>query len=345
MRESILDALGCDDRRRAEVHDKELNGALGRVTRVDFGAASVLTEDGDCQVVTTKADAVIVGDWVVVAEETLTQLDRRTEVSRRTGVHQDQRQALVANVDAVLIVCALDVGPRLNRLMTFVVIAYDAGAVPIVVLTKSDLCADPEEERETVSVGLAGVETLVVSTVTGDGIAALRQRISGLTIVLLGESGVGKSTLTNELCGREQLATAEVRPGGQGRHTTTHRELVIIPSGGVIIDTPGIRVVASFGDGDGVNLAFDDVVALVSQCRFTDCNHADTPGCAIAMAIAEGTITQERVESYERELRELARLERRLTQRSRAEERRLGAQHKKALDPTVRETNELDQSE
>jgi ribosome biogenesis GTPase len=243
----------------------------------------------------------------------------------------------VANLDLVLVVCALDVGPRLDRLTTFVVIAYDSGAVPIVVLTKSDLSSDPEAERDAVSNGLAGVETMIVSTVTGEGVEELRRRIFGQTIVLLGESGTGKSTLTNELCGREQLATAEVQRNGQGRHTTTHRELVIIPSGGVIIDTPGIRVVASFGDGEGVTRAFEDVVTLASQCRFADCSHLDTPGCAIELALAEGTIDQHRVESYNRERREQERLERRLAQRSRADERKLAAQRKKALDPTLRD--------
>jgi ribosome biogenesis GTPase / thiamine phosphate phosphatase len=342
MRESLLSALGCDDGRRAEVQDKQLAGVLGRVTRVDLGVVSILADDGPRQVHTAKSDSLIVGDWVTVEEDVLTRLERRTEVSRRTGVHRDERQALVANVDAVLIVCALDVGPHLSRLSTFVVIAYDAGAVPIVVLTKSDLSDDPEGERDDVSIGLAGVETMVVSTVTGEGLEELRQRIAGLTIVLLGESGAGKSTLTNELCGREQLATAAVRRGGQGRHTTTHRELVIIPSGGVIIDTPGIRVVASFGDGEGVDRAFDDVVALADHCRFSDCDHIDTPGCAIALALADGAIDQERVASYQRERREQARLDRRLAQRSRAEERKSAAQRKRSLDPTMRDTPEVE---
>lgn len=342
MQSSTLDALGCDDFRRAEVREKGLAGVLGRVTRVDGVIASVLTDDGPHDVGNTKVASLIVGDWVVIGPDGLTRLDRRTEVSRRSGVHLDQRQSIVANIDAVLIVCALDVGPHLGRLSTFVVIAYDSGAVPVVVLTKSDLCADPEGVREDVEAGLAGVETLTISTVTGDGVDALRQRIVGLTIVLLGESGAGKSTLTNALCGREQLETADVRRGGQGRHTTTHRELVVIPSGGVIIDTPGIREVASFGDGDGIEMAFDDVVSLASQCRFSDCDHTDTPGCAIAAALEDGSLDPTRLESYQREDRQRAWLERRLEQRGRTEERKSAVQRKRALDPTVRDATERD---
>jgi ribosome biogenesis GTPase len=155
----------------------------------------------------------------------------------------------------------------------------------------------------------------------------------------LGESGAGKSSLTNLLCGREQLATGQVRRGGQGRHTTTHRELVIIPSGGVIIDTPGIRVVASFNDADGVNMAFDDVAELATQCRFSDCDHVNAPGCAIARALSDGTVDQQRVTSYLEELQAQARLQQRLTQRSRSATRKTSAQRLKEIDPTLGEVD------
>ena len=339
MRKSTLDELGCDDQRRAEVTEKQLRGTLGRVTRVDKTVFSVLSNDGLHQIEKTLAEPPIVGDWVVLDEESVTQLDRRTEVSRRMGVHRDERQALVANVDDFLIVCALDTEPHLPRLTTFVVMAYDSGATPLVVLTKCDLSSDPEGQAETVAHGLGGVETLLVSTVSSRGIEDLRRRIRGRSVVLLGESGAGKSTLTNALIGHDQLATNDVRDNRQGRHTTTHRELIIVPSGGVIIDTPGIREVASFGNGDGVAMAFQDVAALAETCRFSDCDHVDTPGCAITDAVAHNLIDPQRVDSYLRELRDQARLENRLLERHRTEERKSASQYKKSKEPTLNEND------
>ena len=328
MTSAVLDALCVDERRRAEYRELAASGALARVVRVDRDVVSVLCDEGLLRVATLPSDGLIVGDWVALNDKGATRLERRSELVRRAGPHHDQRQPLVANVDVVLVVRALDTPVALDRLSSFLVIAHDSGTVPVVVLTKSDLVDQVEAEVAATSAGLGGVETLAVSTVTGSGMDELRTRIAGRTIVLLGESGAGKSTLTNALCGREQLATAEVDDKGQGRHTTTHRELVVIPSGGVVIDTPGIRAVASFGDGAGIERSFADVVAVATRCRFSDCAHDDTPGCAVALALEDGELTQQRLDGYLKERSELDWLEKRMTDRQRSSEQGRGARRR-----------------
>jgi ribosome biogenesis GTPase len=313
--DTVLSSMGFDDERAAEIVDRSLKGDVGRVVRVDRSAVSIQTENSLRRIDSAPDADLVVGDWVSLDQGSVTRLERRTELVRRVGRKMDERQSMAANVDLVLIIRALDSEIRLNRLAALTVVGFDSGATPIVVLTKAELCADPKEIAEHVSAGLAGIETLTVSAVSGAGVEELRQRIVGLTIVLLGESGAGKSTLTNVLCGEEVLATGEVRSNGQGRHTTTHRELVIIGSGGVIIDTPGIREAASYGEGDGVALAFADVLALAVNCRFRDCNHVSTPGCAVDAALLSGTIGRDRVEAYLYEVHESEWLERRLEQR------------------------------
>ena len=316
MSSDVLAAMGFDERRSDEIVERSLTGESGRVVRVDRSAISVRTESGTLRLDTVPDDDVVVGDWVIVDGVVVTRLDRRTELVRRVGRKMDERQSMAANVDLVLIVRALDTEIRLNRLAALTVVAFDSGAVPLVVLTKSELASDADGIARSVTTGLAGVETVTVSAKTGAGVEELRRRIAGQTIVLLGESGAGKSTLTNVLCGEELLATGEVASNGQGRHTTTHRELVVIPSGGVIIDTPGIREAASYGEGDGLALAFADVVLLAEHCRFRDCTHESTPGCAIDAALLAGSIEQSRVDAYLHEAREQVWLENRLSERS-----------------------------
>ena len=312
----VLASIGFDEFRREEISGLKLEGECGRVVRVDRSAVSVMSGAGVLRIDTTPDDGLVVGDWVVVNDQVATRLERRTVLVRRVGPKKDERQTMAANVDVVVIVRGLDSDMRLNRLAALAVVAFDSGAAALVVLTKADLCKDPEEVAHTVSVGLGGIETITVSAKTGLGLDELRRRIAGRTVVLFGESGAGKSTLTNSLFGDELLATAEVRRDGQGRHTTTHRELVVIPSGGVIIDTPGIRDAAAFGDGHGLALAFADLLALAENCRFRDCNHDLTPGCAIEEAVHEGRISRARLEAYLHEAREQAWLEKRLDERT-----------------------------
>jgi len=311
---ATLTALGADEMRLREYQKLRTPAALGRVIRVDRGVATVQNSEGT-YLVPNKLH-LVVGDWVAGNEQGVELLERRTELVRRAGHRGDERQSMAANVDLVLVVRSLDTLLRVNRLTSLVAIAYDSGATPIVVLSKADAVNNAEELCKEVSLGLNGVETVALSVKNGIGIEELRRRIVGCTVVLLGESGAGKSSLTNVLCGEDRMNTGEVRRDGEGRHTTTHRELVIIPSGGVIIDTPGIREAALYGEREGLNEAFRDVVEVILQCRFSDCAHGDTPGCAISKAINAGELPQSRVDAYLEEVRVQEWLERRVEQRA-----------------------------
>jgi len=332
--ETVLDALGFDRARAEECATASLV-PWGRVARVDRGVATLLTADGDRRVDNSTALSLVVGDWVATGSHGAVRLTRRTELARRGGARKDERQPVVANVDLVIILHSAAAQFRLQLLSTFLVMAYDAGAEALVVLSKSDLINDPHSACAEATRRLGGIEAVALSTSSGDGIDALRARIAGMTIVLLGESGAGKSTLTNQLCGSAVLDIAEVSRGGQGKHTTTHRQLVIVPTGGVVIDTPGVRDAASFSGSAGIERAFHDVVAVLHRCRFADCSHGDSPGCAVRSALRDGTLDPDRLAAYQFEIDQRAAVERGLearargpakptrTKRQRAEEREL----------------------
>ena len=311
-----LDDLLCTTERRAEAAAAG-PGVLGRVIRLDRGMASVETEAGTVRVETTGPSPVVVGDWVVVAGEQLIVLERTTELVRRSGYRRDARQAIAANVDLVLVVRALDTELRLNRLASLLVIAHDSGARPVVVLSKADCARDLDAVLAVAAEGLPGEEILAVSAVTGLHMDWLGDLVRNQTVVVLGESGAGKSTITNVLLGHEHLATSAVRRDGQGRHTPPHRELVTLPGGGVLIDTPGIREAAAVGEGEGIDRTFADLALLATTCRFSDCSHEGTPGCAIAAALEGGEVSPDRVANYLDEVARQAVFDRRLEERAR----------------------------
>jgi ribosome biogenesis GTPase len=317
-----LGALGFDADRLREVEEGGLSAAeLGRVVRVDRGMATVETSGGSRRIDNVVDPIVVVGDFVALTDGHVHRLHRRTELVRRSGYRRDVRQVMAANVDVIVVVRALDTELRINRLATLVVIAHDSGAEPLVVLTKADVVNDPDAAVREAEHGLPGVSVLAISATTGVGVSQLMERLRGKTVVLLGESGAGKSTLTNVLAGDEHLATTEVRRDGQGRHTTTHRELVMLSGGGAIIDTPGIREAAAIGEGDGVELAFADLIELEASCRFNDCAHRQTPGCAIDAALEAGEVSADYVERYLRELDQRAAFADRLAERERLAKR------------------------
>ena len=302
-----------------------------RVARVDLGACTVLGPGGAGRATIPPGTTVAVGDWVLVRQSVVVgALPRRTAIVRRAAGLDAQAQTLAANVDTVLVLVAADgrVTPRsIERYLTLV---WESGATPVVVLTKADLVSGDELDDALARLESAcvGVDLLAISAPTGTGLDAVaRYFVRGRTVALLGSSGAGKSTLANHLADAG-LATGAVREGDhRGRHTTTHRELVVLPGGGVLIDSPGLREVGLWdAGGDGVARSFPEITALLDQCRFTDCKHRKEPGCALTAAVSEGKITQERLASWRKLSRELDRLAARddpaLRQQLRTEQRR-----------------------
>ena len=287
-----------------------------------------------------------VGDWVAVCDAPGGRasiedvLPRRTKVSRKTPWLKSEEHILVANVDTVLLVSGLDADFNPRRIERYLIAAWDSGADPVLVLTKLDVCDDPGRLLEAEAVAV-GVPVIAVSNVTGEGIDELRALLRPRrAFVLLGSSGVGKSTLVNRLAGRTLMPTGGVRRDGRGRHTTRHRQLLVLPSGAILVDTPGLRELQVW-EGD-VDRAFSDVAELASTCRFSDCSHDTEPGCAIRAALETGGLDPGRWENYlklQRELRSIeirssARLRRQEKQRWRAREReaRAARRYKERLE-------------
>jgi ribosome biogenesis GTPase len=212
---------------------------------------------------------------------------------------------------------------KLGLVERFVALGWESGAAPVVLLTKCDLVDDAEILRSEVAASTPGADVHAVSAHTGDGIELLcAYAAPGRTVAFLGQSGVGKSTLVNALTGEEAMATRQIRGDGKGRHTTTHRELVRVPGGGVLIDTPGLRGIQLYDADDGLDRAFADVEELGRTCRFNDCGHRTEPGCAVLAAVSGGELTQRRLDSWRKLRREAAWLAARTDARLRAERTR-----------------------
>jgi ribosome biogenesis GTPase len=278
----------------------------------------------------TDEELPAVGDWVAARplpgeRKALIEdvLPRRSAFTRKEAWRRTVEQVVAANVDTVFLMSSL--GPDLNtrRLERYLVGAWESGAQPAIVLTKADLEPDHVAAVLDVETIAFGVPIHVVSAVSGEGLGELEPYLRrGATIALLGSSGVGKSTLVNRLAGRDVLTVREVRADGRGRHTTTHRELVLLPDGGLLLDTPGMRELQLWAGEESLDGTFEDVAALTADCRFNDCAHESEPGCAIRAALAEGSLPAERWESYRKLQRELRSLEIRRSKRLQSEERR-----------------------
>jgi ribosome biogenesis GTPase len=330
-------ALGWDERWAtlfAEVAGVRGDLEPARVVRLDRGLPLVATAGGLERVeLATHLEKSsdhgahpAVGDWLAISRpvEHLVPiveavLERRTAFVRKDPGEVTVEQVLVANVDVALITQSLSGdGINLRRLERELVLAYSSGARPAVVLTKSDLVEEAELARAAVAEIAAAVEVVVESAVTGDGIEAVRALVPrGSTAALIGASGVGKSTLVNLLLGGESQAVAEVRASDdKGRHTTVAREMLLVPGGGVIIDTPGMRALALYDAIDGMAAAFPDIADLAEYCRFRDCTHGAEPGCAVIDAAESGEIQQARLDSYRRLIAELDDVARRRDEQS-----------------------------
>jgi ribosome biogenesis GTPase / thiamine phosphate phosphatase len=273
-----------------------------------------------------------VGDWVAARplegeRKALIEavLPRRSAFTRKEAWRRAAEQIVAANVDVVFLVSAFGAELNLRRIERYLTAAWDSGAEPVLVLNKSDRAADPAAEAAPVEAIALGVPVLPVSAMTGANVDALESYLGhGRTAALLGSSGVGKSTLVNRLAGREVMDTGGVRPDDErGRHTTTHRELVLLPDGrGLLLDTPGMRELQLWADEDALDTTFAEIADLAAACRFGDCSHAGEPGCAIHAALADGSLDEERWDSYRKLQREVQALELRQNQRLASEARK-----------------------
>ncbi|MBL0386053.1 ribosome small subunit-dependent GTPase A [Tumebacillus sp. ITR2] len=267
-----------------------------------------------------REDYPAVGDWVVIAarpEEGKATihgiLPRFSKFSRKVAGNTTEEQIVAANVNTVFLVMALNNDFNIRRLERYLVAAWESGANPVVILTKMDLCDDLEEKISEVESVAFGVPIHATSSELNQGMEQLAPYVGvGKTVALLGSSGVGKSTLVNRLCGEERMATGGVREGDdRGKHTTTYRELIRMPQGGLLIDTPGMRELQLWeSDESSLTGSFSDVEEIAESCFYRDCEHRKEPGCAVQQAIADGTLSNDRYQSYVKLQKELAYLER-----------------------------------
>ena len=274
-------------------------------------------------------DMPAIGDWVALRlrpggrAAIQSVLPRKTAFVRRAAGDRTVAQVLAANVDTVFLVMGLDADFNIRRLERALVLAWESGAQPVVLLNKADLASDLARQLPEVERVAPGVPVRAIAAKAGEGLDALAPwLVPARTVVLLGSSGVGKSTIVNRLLGREKQKTREVRESDQrGRHTTTHRELLALPGGALLIDTPGLREIQMWSDGAGLQVAFDDVRALSTACRFSNCSHESEPGCAVRSAADQGRLDPARLDSYLKLHAELRSLEVREDPLQRREER------------------------
>ncbi|UZJ78353.1 ribosome small subunit-dependent GTPase A [Fictibacillus sp. KU28468] len=313
--------------------DKE-SYTVGRVALEHKGMYRLFTEHGELLAEVTgklrhmaseRQDYPAVGDWVVITarpEEKKASihaiLPRKSKFSRKAAGHTTEEQIVAANVDTVLLVNALNTDFNLRRIERYLLMAWESGANPVIVLSKADLCEDIEEKIREVEEVAMGVPIHAISAEKEEGLEQLSAYLEeGKTVALLGSSGVGKSTLTNALYGEMKQDVKMIREDDdKGRHTTTHRELILLKSGGIVIDTPGMRELQLWEADEGVGHSFSDIEGLAEQCRFRDCSHTNEPGCAVQRAIKNETLDEARYNSYVKLQRELAFLARKEDQRA-----------------------------
>jgi ribosome biogenesis GTPase len=281
----------------------------------------------------SRSTPLAVGDWVLVDNETVTAvLERETTLVRDTGDYGTQ--VIGANIDLVLVMFGADRPLRQRKVMRFVAFAGDIGAKPVVIISKVDLVDDPEILRSTVEPWVPGVEVILASVETGEGVETISRVLRGRTGTFIGESGAGKSSLVNALMEDDVAWIGDVRErDAKGRHTTTHRELHRLPGGGSVIDNPGIRALGLHADGEGLEALFSDVEDLAASCRFRDCAHRTEPDCAVLAAVKSGDVSEERWQAYLHFVEEQEAAATRSDERDRkADVRREGAAAQRARD-------------
>jgi ribosome biogenesis GTPase len=333
LRFSELVPIGWDDRWAELLLDVAgADATPGRVVRHDAVRVQVAMPDVVSLTMRPGVDAPVVGDWVAVEADTVVAVLPRRSMLRRRDAIADDEQALAANVDVLLIVCGLDRPVRSGRIQRAVALAWDADAIPVVVLTKADLVEDLEALVAVAGEAVPAVDVVTVSSTEGTGLDEVLARARDRTVVLLGESGAGKSTLVNALIGVDVAATATVRElDGKGRHTTTTRQLHPLPGGGVLLDSPGIRAVGLWLDPEAVDAVFPEIEDLAASCRFGDCAHEGEPGCAVTAARSSGELEESRFASWQSLRREAEASARTVADRRRLE-RRTGRAGKQVIE-------------
>jgi ribosome biogenesis GTPase len=296
---------------------------VGRVTEEHRGVYKVFTESEELLAeitgrirheATSRADYPAVGDWVVIEKlpnekraSIQVVLPRRSKFSRKAAGKNADEQIVATNIDTVFLVQALNQDFSLRRLERYLVLAFESGASPVIILNKADLCEDAEAKKSEVEAIAFGVPVHLISAKFEKGIEQLQEYLkTGRTIAFLGSSGVGKSTLINRLLGADRQKVKEARAGDdKGRHATTYRELIILESGGLLIDTPGMRELQLWEAGEGMSDNFSDIQEFADQCQFNDCKHEREPNCAVKAALENGELNVERFENYKKMQKEL----------------------------------------
>lgn len=317
--------LGLTEELRKEYEEKYKGYFLGRVSVEHKNSYKVLTENGEVMgrisgklnyQANSKSDYPAVGDWVVLDREDNNSgdtiihgiLSRKSIISRKTAGKKDEEQIVAANVDTLFICMALDNDFNIRRLERYISLAWESGAKPVIILTKADLCDDIDIKVVEVEEVTLGIDVLVVSSVKKEGIDDIISYIKPReTIAFVGSSGIGKSTLINTLLGEEKQKINDIRNDGKGRHTTTYRELIKLPFGGIVIDTPGMREIQMYTAD--LDTSFSDIEELARDCHFSDCIHEREPRCAVRQAIKDGRLAEERLRSYKKLKKELEYLE------------------------------------
>lgn len=352
---SLLTEYGWNERFATAFEAYRAAGRLpARVTLEHTHIYRVVTEDGELLARVSgrlrhqahvRPDFPAVGDWVVVEPVENSDarihavLPRASRFSRRAAGDSTEEQVVAANIDTVFLVGGLDHDFNPRRMERYLVVAWESGARPVIVLNKADLVDDPDAFAAEVRAVAPGVDVHAVSARRPESLEILRTYVGpGQTVALLGSSGVGKSTIVNSLVGRELLRTHEVRiADSRGRHTSTARQLVLLEGGGILIDTPGMRELQLWDSGEALGEAFADIEALAGGCRFRDCRHEREPGCAVTAAAAAGELSPSRLESYRKLAAERAHQARQMDARALLEDKRRGKTMSKALNKHLKQ--------